>query len=70
MRNEIYEEYLEEMREDARVEELREAKMRSDFDYFLKHYEKDIEEISNLYTYLKDEFEHYGYDFDIKDILI
>lgn len=34
MRNEIYEEYLEEMREDARVEELREAKMRRDFDYF------------------------------------
>ena len=70
MRNEIYEEYLEEMREDARVEELREAKMRRDFDYFLKQYEKDIEEISKLYLYLKDEFERYGYDFDIKDILI
>ena len=70
MRNEIYEEYLEGMREDARVEELREAKMRSDFDYFLKQYEKDIVEISNLYTYLKDEFERYGYNFDIKDILI
>lgn len=49
---------------------MREAKMRSDFDYFLEQYEDEIKEISNLYFYLKDEFEHYGYDFDIKDILI
>ena len=68
MTPEEYEEYRQDLMDEAREEELLEYRLRSDYDFFCDYNQDLIATFSELYVELQTTFESYGWDFDPKDI--
>ena len=65
MRNkEEMQEWHNEMKDEARRDELHEYNMRTDFDYFLDYILDEREEFTELYYNIKKQFESNGWDTD------
>jgi len=64
-------EFRQDMLEEAREDEIHQLKMHTDYDYFLKYVETnmDIEQMLDIYQELKAHFDQYGYELDINDFL-
>lgn len=69
MDTEMREEWLQDMRDEARAEEVLEHKLRADFDYFCDYNIDAIEQLNEAISELKDQCEMYGYEFEIGDFL-
>lgn len=76
MDKEAREEWLQEMAQEAREEEYFEYRLRSDYDFFIKHFEDDIVEVQEAYVKLSmlskklaELHENYGWEWDIEDIV-
>jgi chloramphenicol O-acetyltransferase len=65
----LKEEMRREMMEEARRDELHEINMRSDYDDFLEYYSDEVEELKEGYYKLKALHQHFGWEWDIKDIV-
>lgn len=68
MTPEEYEEYRQDLMDEAREEELLEYRLRSDYDFFCDYNQDLIAAFNDLYKELEITFENYGWDFDPKDI--
>lgn len=66
---EDYNEWLQDLREDALADERYEYNMRNDYEYFLYQYDSELCELQELVSVLKKAHNHYGWDFDIRDLL-
>ena len=62
-------EWYQEMRDEAREEEYLEHRIRNDFDYFCDSNEEAIEQLNEAINDLRNQCEHYGYEFDINDFI-
>ena len=70
MRNEEeMKEWYDDMRDEARRDELHEINMRKDYDYFLDDCEEEIIEFSRLHNELKHKFEAHQWEFELDDII-
>ena len=76
MDEEMKQEWLQEMAQEAREEEYFEYRLRSDYDFFIKHFEDEIVEaqeayirLSKLNKNLAEIYEDYGWEFDIEEIV-
>jgi len=70
MTQEDREEWRQDMLEESRRDELHDKYLREDYDNFTDFHSEEIKEISELYDLLKKAHEEYGYDFELKDILL
>ena len=70
MTQEDREEWRQDMLEESRGDELHDKYLREDYDNFTDFHSEGIKEISKLYDLLKKAHEEYGYDFELKDILL
>lgn len=64
-------EFEQELRDEAKQDEIEEYKLRNDYDYFLSRLENNhnLEEFIKWYKDICNEHEQYGYEFDIKELL-
>lgn len=67
MSEDLREEWLEDMREEARAEEYHEYKMRNDYDNFLEYYDDEIADLITALNNVKHLHEEYGWDFDVRE---
>ena len=67
--DELREEWIQEMKDEAKQEEYMECKLRSDIDYLREYLEDVICEANELLDTIGKELEHYGYDCSDNDVL-
>ena len=66
---EDYDEWLQELREEALADERYEYNMRNDYEYFLYQFDSELCELQDIIKFLKDKHEHYGWEFDLSSLL-
>lgn len=62
-------EWLQDMADEAKAEEVHDHHMRSDFDFFCDYNQDSIEKLNEAIQELRDQCQMYDYDFDIADFL-
>lgn len=67
MTNEERKEWYQDMREEAREEEVKEYRLRDDYDYFEQYFENEIADLFEAIKKVREYHEEYGYEFDVKD---
>ena len=66
---EDYNEWLQELREEALAEDRHEYNMRNDYEYFLYQYDSELGDIQDLVSYIRKAHETYGWEFDLRDLI-
>lgn len=66
---EDYNEWLQELREEALAEDRHEYNMRNDYEYFLYQYDSELGDIQDLISYIRKAHETYGWEFDLSDLI-
>lgn len=71
MNTEDREEFLEDLKQEARENEVHEMMMSTDFDYFLESLDEEAQELTEIYYKLKDSFDAWGWEdsFNVEDLL-
>ena len=71
MTEEDREDFYQDLRDEARRDEVHEMMMSTDFDYFLDSLDDEAHEFTEMYYKLKDSFDAWGWEdnFDIQDLL-
>lgn len=69
MTDDMKQEWIEDMKQEAKEEEWLEHHLRSDFDNFCDHNIEAIEQLNEAIKELKQQCELYDYDFDIDEYI-
>lgn len=68
-KEEDYNEWLQELREEALADEKYEYNMRNDYEYFLYQFDSELGDLQELVSLIKRKHEEYGWEFDLRDLI-